>query len=83
MGALNINFIDKKERSLNAFATSLKKIQRSTMEIRKMFFQAFVACINYDGKITPKEEDLINVIGASLNLSYDIRSTDHNTGNAI
>ena len=83
IGAMNITFIDKKERSLNAFATSLKKIQRSTMDIRKMFFQAFVACISYDGKITPKEEDLINVIGASLNLTCDIRSTDHNTGNAI
>lgn len=83
IGAMNIVFLDKNELSMNAFANSLKKIQHSSMEIRKMFFQSFVACINYDGKITSKEEDLISVIGACLNLSYDARSTDHNTGKTI
>lgn len=79
--AANISFLDKKESSLNAFANSLKKIQRASMEIRTMFFKSFVTCIKYDGKITSKEEDLINVIGACLNLNSNVYSIDYNMDN--
>lgn len=72
---LKASFPDKEKCTLAGFATSLKTIQSASNSVRELFFRAFVACVNYDGKITPKEEDLVNVIGACLNQRCDIRST--------
>ena len=76
---LKISLLEKSVCSMNAFANSLIKIQNASPSVQELFFRAFVACINYDGKITPKEEDLVNVIGASLNQRCDIRSSSQNT----
>ena len=79
---LNVSFPRKEECTLTAFASSLKAIQSASAAVRELFFNAFLMCINYDGKITPKEEDLVNVIGACLNLSCDVRSSNNqNTDN--
>ncbi len=72
---LSISLPDKEVCTMGKFASSLIKIQSASPSVRELFFNAFVACINYDGKVTPKEEDLINVIGASLNLSCNIYSS--------
>ena len=61
---LNIVLPDGSACNLKAFASAMIKIQNASTNVRELFFNAFVACINYDGKVTPKEEDLINVIGA-------------------
>lgn len=75
----NINIVlpDKSACSMGAFANSLIKIQAASMNVRELFFKAFVTCINYDGKITPKEEDLVNVIGSCLNQACDIHATEN------
>ena len=64
---LPISLPDKSACTMGKFASSLIKIQSASASVRELFFNAFVACINYDGKITPKEADLVNVIGACLN----------------
>ncbi|MBQ2621128.1 MAG: M48 family metallopeptidase [Thermoguttaceae bacterium] len=74
---LNIATPSRSSCNMKAFANSLIKIQNASAAIRETFFNAFVACINYDGKITPKEEDLVNVIGACLNQVCDIHSTEN------
>ena len=66
---LPISLPDKSACSMGNFASSLIKIQSASTSVRELFFKAFVACINYDGKITSKEKDLINVIGACLNIA--------------
>lgn len=66
---LQIYLPDRSTCTMGKFASSLLKIQAASTNVRELFFNAFVACINYDGKITPKEDDLINVIGACLNIA--------------
>ena len=73
---LKISLLEKSVCSMNAFANSLIKIQNASPSVQELFFRAFVACINYDGKITPKEEDLVNVIAASLNQRCDVHSSN-------
>ncbi len=77
LGGVNIALPGKEECTLAAFASSLKRIQTASMAVRELFFRSFIACINYDGKITPKEEDLVNVIGACLNQSCDIHAAEN------
>ncbi|MBR5162043.1 MAG: hypothetical protein IKW80_10480, partial [Thermoguttaceae bacterium] len=76
---LKISLLEKSVCSMNAFANALIKIQNASPSVQELFFRAFVACINYDGKITPKEEDLVNVIGACLNQRCDVHSSSQNT----
>ena len=76
---LKISLPDKLSCTMGTFANSLMKIQAASMQIRELFFKAVVACINYDGKITPKEEDLVNVIGACLNQPCNIHAGSSKT----
>ena len=64
---VNKTIPDKPSCTLNAFIKSLMKIQTASKSVKRLYFNAFVACINYDNKITPREEDLIYIIEACLN----------------
>lgn len=65
---LNIPIPEQKACSLSSFAAALKKLQHANSTIKNQLITALSCCVNYDGKITPREKELIFSIKASLNI---------------
>ncbi len=59
---------EQNQCTLATFAASLKKLQCCSPAIKKQFIQAFEVCINFDGKITQRENELIHTISVSLGI---------------
>ncbi|MBR0236476.1 MAG: M48 family metalloprotease [Thermoguttaceae bacterium] len=63
---------EKSSCNLSSFAKALAKIQFASTPIKAMFFNAFIDCINYDGKVTTRERELVYALGAALDLRFDL-----------
>ena len=62
----------KSECTLSAFSNALQKIQLASTPIKTVFFNTFIECVNYDGKVTEREREIVYAIGAALNLRFDL-----------
>ncbi|MBR5160250.1 MAG: hypothetical protein IKW80_01380, partial [Thermoguttaceae bacterium] len=63
---------EKSSCTLSSFAKAMQKIQFAATPIKAMFFNAFIDCVNYDGKVTTRERELVYALGAALDLSFDL-----------
>ena len=63
---------EKSTCTLSSFAKALAKIQFAATPIKAMFFNAFIECVNYDGKVTTRERELVYALGAALDLRFDL-----------
>ncbi|MCL2709791.1 MAG: M48 family metallopeptidase [Planctomycetaceae bacterium] len=54
------------EMSVQRFDQSLRTLAETCPTVKKKIFAAFMTCVWYDGKITPKEAGLIRAIAAML-----------------
>lgn len=62
----------KSECTLSAFSNALQKIQQASTPIKEVFFNTFIECVNFDGKVTEREREIVYAIGAALNLRFDL-----------
>ena len=63
---------EKSSCNLSSFAKALQKIQYAATPVKAMFFNAFIECVNYDGKVTTRERELVYALGTALNLRFDL-----------
>lgn len=63
---------EKSSCTLSSFAKALQKVQFAATPIKAMFFNAFIECVNYDGKVTTRERELVYALGAALDLRFDL-----------
>ena len=63
---------EKSSCTLSSFAKALQKIQYAATPVKAMFFNAFIECVNYDGKVTTRERELVYALGTALNLRFDL-----------
>jgi Zn-dependent protease with chaperone function len=66
----------KSDCSMRSFDAALKTLAETTPELKRQIFTACVACVAADGKVTPREGQLVQVIAALLGLPIPpIRAT--------
>ena len=63
---------EKSSCNLSSFAKALQKIQYAATPVKAMFFNAFIECVNYDGKVTTRERELVYALGAALDLRFEL-----------
>ncbi len=63
---------EKSSCTLSSFAKAMQKIQFAATPVKTMFFNAFIDCVNYDGKVTTRERELVYALGAALDLRFDL-----------
>jgi len=56
----------RSECSLGNLDTALKTLAEATPKLKRQILSAYIACVAADGKVTPREGELVQAVGANI-----------------